>query len=566
MINSKGSLIGTVGVAVSYISEITTQEKEVTPTIETQVIEPDANYDALSKVTVNGVTNEIDSNIKSENIKSGVSILGVEGNVVELNGEEKEVTPTKDNQVIEPSEGKNAITKVTINKIPDEYIKPTGELEITANGTYDVTEKASAVVNVPSEEVELQEKTATITANGTTTISPDSNYDGLSKAVVTVNVPEPTGTINITSNGDYNVKDKANANVNIPEPTGTLEITSNGNYNVKNKEFASVNVPASASPTLQEKSATITENGTTILTPDENYDGLSKATINVNIPAPTGSLDITANGTYDVTNKASAVVNVPTSSAPVLQEKTTTITKNGTTTVTPDSNYDGLSKNTITVNVPTKTLGTKTITENGTYNASGDNLDGYSQVQVSVVESGIDDYFINNVSSYKYKAMELIKSIPPITIESTVTELKTMFSGCISLTTIPLFDKSKVTNMINMFYNCKSLTTIPLFDASKVTSLSYMFNSCSNLESIGGFQNLGNSYLTTSSINNTSYELNLSSSTKITHDSLMNVINNLYDIATKGCKAQKLTLGTTNKAKLTAEEIAIATNKGWTVS
>ena len=46
----------------------------------------------------------------------------------------------------------------------------------------------------------------------------------------------------------------------------------------------------------------------------------------------------------------------------------------------------------------------------------------------------------------------------------------------------------------------------------------------------------------------------------------MNIINGLYDIATKGCNTQSLTIGSTNVAKLTAEEIAIATNKGWTVS
>lgn len=52
---------------------------------------------------------------------------------------------------------------------------------------------------------------------------------------------------------------------------------------------------------------------------------------------------------------------------------------------------------------------------------------------------------------------------------------------------------------------------------------------------------------------------------ELTHDSLMNVINNLYDIKSKGVKPQTLQLGNTNKAKLTAEEIAIATNKGWNV-
>ena len=46
----------------------------------------------------------------------------------------------------------------------------------------------------------------------------------------------------------------------------------------------------------------------------------------------------------------------------------------------------------------------------------------------------------------------------------------------------------------------------------------------------------------------------------------MNVINNLYDIKAKGCKAQQLILGSTNISKLSAEEIAIATDKGFSIS
>ena len=47
---------------------------------------------------------------------------------------------------------------------------------------------------------------------------------------------------------------------------------------------------------------------------------------------------------------------------------------------------------------------------------------------------------------------------------------------------------------------------------------------------------------------------------------LMNIINNLYDIKTKGCQAQRLQLGPTNLAKLTDEEKQIAINKGWNLS
>lgn len=60
---------------------------------------------------------------------------------------------------------------------------------------------------------------------------------------------------------------------------------------------------------------------------------------------------------------------------------TKNIIENGTYNASSDG-LDGYSQ--VTVNVPEKTLGTKSIITNGTYNASSDNLDGYSQVTVNV--------------------------------------------------------------------------------------------------------------------------------------------------------------------------------------
>lgn len=54
-------------------------EKTVSPTQNQQVILPDSGYDALVKLIIKAVTNEIDPNIIAENIKNNITILGVTG-------------------------------------------------------------------------------------------------------------------------------------------------------------------------------------------------------------------------------------------------------------------------------------------------------------------------------------------------------------------------------------------------------------------------------------------------------------------------------------------------------
>lgn len=295
---------------------------------------------------------------------------------------------------------------------------------------------------------------------------------------------------------------------------------------------------------------------------------------------------------------------------PITQEKEATPTKQ-VQEIVPDSGFTGLSK--VIVNPYTIVVDSKKITKNGKYKSSDDNLDGYSEVEVETSGVDINDYYVTDGSvsggtiSQYIKKIPLIDtsnvttmsnmfrdctkliSIPPIDT-SKVVYMSSMFFECYSLTTIPSIDTSSVTSMTQMFYNCTSLTTIPQLDTSNVTAMDFMFGWCHSLTTIpqldlskvtnvasmfitclalttlGGFQNLGMAYSTNQNANYSRYTLNLSNSTKLTHDSLMNVLNNLYDIATKGCNAQQLILGSTNLAKLTAEEIAIATNKGWTVS
>lgn len=103
--------------------------------------------------------------------------------IILANLQEKEVTPTKETQIVEPDKDYTGLSKVTVEPIPSEYIVPNGEVEFTKNGIYDVTDKASAKVNVPEKKF----GTKTITSNGTYKAS-DDNLDGYSEVIADVQI------------------------------------------------------------------------------------------------------------------------------------------------------------------------------------------------------------------------------------------------------------------------------------------------------------------------------------------------------------------------------------------
>lgn len=179
---------------------------------------------------------------------------------------------------------------------------------------------------------------------------------------------------------------------------------------------------------------------------------------------------------------------------------------------------------------------------------------------------------------------------------SIVTNMQGMFQCCDALLSLDLsgFSAVKVTSMRNMFVCCNKLTTLDVsylatnvntsiygtfqychrlvtlklgnFDCSKVTETTGVFNRCEALENIDGcLLNVGQAY-TSTTVNYNSYRIALNTSNSLTTTSLLNIINGLYDLASAGKANQSLQIGSTNIAKLTSSEIAIATNKGWNVT
>ena len=393
-------------------------------------------------------------------------------------------------------------------------------------------------------------------------------------------------------------------------------ITVNGEYDItSSKDYDAIsNVKVIVDIPLQEKSIEINSNGHHNVSPDGGYEGLSNVGVIVNV-APDPKDTFASIGYNDVTagNFLNQFSNDLELSKRILDEWNST----GSSAV--DMNK---WKND-TVYFPVVDLTMKPTNMNFTFKdwpklQVVPSLDLTGRTSAQRLFSGCSSlrYVVNitgteSVSSMNqmFEGCSSLTSIPQLDTSS-VTDMRGMFSDCSSLTSIPQLDTSSVTRMCDwaggMFEGCSSLTSIPQLDTSKVTNIGYMFEHCSSLTSIPQLDtskvtNMGYMFyfctsltsiplLDCSSITNTGdpfgyYTLNkltdlggfkdlkvswssnfLDRVPNATVESLMNVINNLYDLTANGLSGQTINFGTTNLNKLTADQIAVATNKGWNLT
>lgn len=203
------------------------------------------------------------------------------------------------------------------------------------------------------------------------------------------------------------------------------------------------------------------------------------------------------------------------------------------------------------------------------------------------------------VQSYTFSGC---KALENVTFDGSFTlpknaEISNMFYDAFKTSsadkTFPYFDTSKVT-IIKGAFACSygpgetqvARNTIPLYDFSSVKSLynltdvfrdrlikefpNIQFSGLSANDKATLFRNsqyylfYGNTALEAIHITNIDCNIYIGVSTQFTREALVEIIGNLRDMT--GSTAKTLTMGATNLAKLTEDDIAVATDKNWTVA
>ena len=205
-------------------------------------------------------------------------------------------------------DGKQEIKNGLTDPEGEGYVKPSGNISLTENGTgIDVAQYATASVAVPQPSGNV-----TLTENGT-------NIDINDYATATVNVPipqgyiQPTGNVSITQNGTgIDVGQYATATVAVPQPSGNITLTENGsNIDINDYATATVNVPIPQGYIQPTGNISITANA-------NNIDVAQYATASVNVPSNDdyghvvyATFDVTSNNTpINVTFNPSAFTKI----------------------------------------------------------------------------------------------------------------------------------------------------------------------------------------------------------------------------------------------------------------
>lgn len=398
---------------------------------------------------------------------------------------------------------------------------------------------------------------------------------------------------------------KVDFKVNVPH--GEMDITENGQYDVSDYAIANVNVAFET----EEKSVTITENGTQEVLPSVGKDALSKVVINTEIPIKeeqSKNVEIKENGTISVLpdegkvlNEVSITTNVPqdntlknlldaTKSADYLFYEYQGTSVDGLIQYSDTENVESIARtfysskvvkvpelNTSKVKDFSYAFAYSSINEFPNWNFSNAENISYLLSQCKSLKTDIvinnlsklsGDYCLNGICQQSAVKSVTLNDLNPDNVymlDNAFFDIYWLESVSLNTTTgVPI----KVKSMSQTFNYCSKLKTLPLMDVTRCQYFTII--SCNALESIPAYDlsnvtsiNISGLYaLKEFHATGMKVSFSISSSTKFTQEALVEILNNLATVTT----TQTLTMGATNLAKLTDEDKLIATNKGWTLA
>jgi len=198
-----------------------------------------------------------------------------------------------------------------------------GIVRITPDTGYDAMTEVGVRVSVPSD-VNNQNREITISSNGNRTVTYDSGYSGLGQVKIITNVPQGE-TINnqekslqptenhvwytVEPDAGYTGLSKVTVRPNITPilEDRTITISSNGEQIISAQSgyegMSSCKITTNVQPKLEERTVDITSNGTTEITPQGFLvQGISKVTINTNVPTGTSEAPLATKIRYNATD------------------------------------------------------------------------------------------------------------------------------------------------------------------------------------------------------------------------------------------------------------------------
>ena len=377
---------GTVSASGSQTLQLTTQSgATVTPTTTEQTAVSAGRY-TLGAIKVAG-----DANLVAGNIKTGVSIFGVNGSYSgqSINNQQKSVDPSETAQTVTPDTGYTGLSEVNVSAISSTYVGS----GITRRSSTDLT-ASGATITAPAGyyESSASKSVSTMTLpTSTSTTSSGTNKATIGRSTSTRYINIPTGYN--SSAAYYTISAVPNGSVTAPSSiTGTNAIIS---YNAADN-LLSLSKSVSVTPDVTTAgyiSSGTAGNSAVILT--ANVDNIAGGTIT---PTTSEQTIISSAGAYYVSGAvkvgamATGSVTAPSSisgSSATVSTGTNTLTLSKTVSVTPNvttagyisSGTAGNSSVSLTATVTTKAAATITPGTTNQTISSGTYLTGTQTIE-----------------------------------------------------------------------------------------------------------------------------------------------------------------------------------------